>query len=202
MNFKTIVMERYAVKGFDGRPVPQEKVDELMEMIRFAPTSFNLQPWRAMVIRDEKTKRNLEPAAGNQPQVSTSSHVFVFCANTDLETLADRLEGRGREAGIPSEKLKGFMGAVRGFIKRLSPEDRLSWAQRQTYIALANGMNGAKALGFDSCPMEGFDRGKVSEILGLPSHWVPTVLLPIGYANDTPRPKLRFTKEEMFFNEI
>ena len=199
MTFKEIVMARSASKSFDGQTISQDKVDELMEIIRFAPTSFNVQPWRVMVIADAERKEALKEAAWNQPQVTSCSHLFVFCANTDLDGLVDRLEARTLESGVPRDKVGGFIGMIRGFIQGLDAPARLSWAQRQTYIALANGLNGTKSLGFDSCPMEGFEPEAFAEILQLSDHLVPTVLMAIGKASDTPRPKLRFRPEEMFF---
>ncbi len=198
MNFKEIVNSRYATKSFDSEVVPGEKIDELIELIRHAATSFNLQPWVVRIVRDGETKAKLQPASWNQPQITTCSDLFVFCANTDLESLADRLDAQMRESGVPEESIEGFMGMVRPFVGGLHGNARLSWAQRQTYIALANGINGAKSLGLDSCPMEGFDPGQYAEFLGLPDHLVPTVLMPVGYANDSARGKLRFSREHLF----
>lgn len=199
MEFQEIVMARYATKEFNGRPVPEDQVEALMDLIRHAPSSFNVQPWRALVIADAERKASLVEAAWGQKQITSCSHLFVFCANTDLEPLVDRLEARLLEAGTPEDQATGFTGMIRGFIANLDADQRLAWAQRQAYIALANGVNGTKSLGFDSCPMEGFMPDKFSEILGLPSTLIPTVLMPIGYAGDTPRPKLRFNQDEMFF---
>ena len=80
----------------------------------------------------------------------------------------------------------------------MSEEQKLSWSQRQAFLALGNALNGAKSLGFDSCPMEGFDPKEYAKILGLPGNLVPTALCPIGYASDKPNPKLRFPKDEVF----
>lgn len=202
MTFKEIVMARYATKGFDGKTIPQDKVDDLLYLIRHAATSFNVQPWRVMVIADDERKKALAGAAWNQAQVTSCSHLMVFCANTDLESLTDRLEAQTIEAGTPKEKVEVFIGMIRGFVEGLQGEKRLAWAQKQTYLALGNGINGAKALGFDSCPMEGFEPDKFAQILGLPESIVPTVLMTIGYATDTPRPKLRFSHDEMFFETV
>jgi len=201
MTFKEIVMARNATKSFDGKKIPQEKIEELLHIIRHAETSYNVQPWRVMIIEDDDRKRILAGAAWNQPQVTSCSHLLVFCANTELESLTDRLEARMLEAGTPKEKVEPFIGAIRGFIKGLHGDNRLAWAQRQTYLALGNGINGAKALGFDSCPMEGFQPEEFAKILGLPETIVPTVLMTIGHAKDTPHPKLRFSREEMFFEK-
>ena len=80
----------------------------------------------------------------------------------------------------------------------MDDQKRLAWSQRQTYLALGNALNGSKSLGFDSCPMEGFNPSEYSKILNLPSNIVPTALCTIGFANDTPKPKVRNTTEEVF----
>lgn len=198
MQFSEIVHARYATKRFDGTAVPESTIAELKELIRFAPTSFNFQPWTAKVVSDPATRAQLAEAGYNQPQFTSCSHVFVFCANTDLEALADKLEAAAVAAGTPPEKLAGYMGMIRGVAAAKQGAARLAWAQRQTYLALGNGVNGAKSLGLDSCPMEGFDPDRFATILALPEHLVPTVVMPVGYAADTPRPKHRFATDELF----
>jgi nitroreductase/dihydropteridine reductase len=198
MQFSEIVHARYAAKSFDGKTVPEATIDELKELIRFAPTSFNFQPWKAKIVSDEAAKAELAAAAYNQPQVTSCSHLFVFCANTDLDALADKLEAAAVAAGTPPEKVKGYMGMVRGVAAGMDDATKLGWAKRQAYLALGNGVNGAKALGLDSCPMEGFDPAAFSTILELPATLVPVVIMPVGYANDTPRPKHRFDTADLF----
>lgn len=199
MSFDEIVSERYAAKSFNGKKIPQDRLDALLEMIRLAPTSFNLQAWKVKVVDDHETREKLLPHSWNQPQVTGCSHLLVFCANMDMDALADRLEEGALKAGAPAEKFKVLMGMIRGFISKKNDEQKLIWAQKQIYIALAHGMLGAQALGLDACPMEGFEPDAYSRILELPKHLVPTVVLPVGYADDTPRPKFRFGKEDLFF---
>jgi len=192
MEFKEIVMNRYATKKFDGKKIPQEKVNELLEMIRYAPSSSNMQPWKIKVITDQKIKEKLSPASWNQAQITSCSHLLVFCADTDLDKHIEKLIKM-----LPDAK-EYYTGLKAGFDK-MTTEQKLSWAQRQLFLALGNAINGAKSLGFDSCPMEGFSPEEYSKILNLPKNLVPTALCPIGYAADTPRPKMRFKKEEVFF---
>ncbi len=199
MDFKQIVMDRYAVKKFDGKKIPNEKVNELMELIRFAPSSFNIQPWKIKIITDQKLKEQLKPAAYGQEQVTTCSHLLVFCANTDIIGNITKLEEQMRTSKVPEENIKSYIGMMTGAFKDSSEEYRLSWAQKQLYIALENALLGSKALGFDSCPMEGFDPEQFSKILKLPKNLIPSVLCPIGYAVDKPNQKSRFSKEEIFF---
>lgn len=199
MEFKDIVMKRYATKKFDGKKIEEKKVAELLELIRYAASSFGLQPWKIKVIADKDTKELLAPASWNQPQITSCSHLLVFCANTDIDGLIDTYERYMKKAKAPEDGIKGYIGMMRGWAKGLDEQQKLSWSQRQTYLALGNAINGAKALGFDSCPMEGFSPEEYSKILKLQKNIVPTALCPIGYASDTQNQKLRFAKEEIFF---
>jgi len=194
MDFEKIVHERYATKHFDGRKIPESKVNKLLDMIRYAPSSFNIQPWKIIVVTNDKLKEKLTPASMNQKQIESCSHLLVFCANIDIAGNIDKLEELMKKAGAST----GYIDIMRGFDKSLGEEQKLAWAQRQTYLALGNALNGAKSLGFDSCPMEGFDPKAYAKILELPSNLVPTALCPIGYTNDKPNPKLRFSAEEIF----
>jgi len=199
MDFATIVMSRYATKKFDGRKIPEPKIHELLEMVRFAPSALNLQPWKIKVVTDQKTKEQLKPAAFDQEQVTTCSHLLVFCADPDYDSLIRRLGALLKKSGVPEEMQERVIGMAVQFTKPLSPEQKLAWSQAQTYLALGNALNGAKSLGFDSCPMGGFDPEAVSRILKISPPLVPIMLCPVGYAADTPMPKVRFAKEDIVF---
>lgn len=199
MEFMKIVMSRYATKKFDGKKIPEKKIDELLEMVRFAPSALNLQPWKIKLVTDQKTKDLLKPAAFNQEQVTTCSHLLVFCADPDYDSLIRRLGALLKTSGVPVETQKMITDMAAGFASPMSPEQRLAWSQAQTYLALGNALNGAKALGFDSCPVGGFDPKEFSRILKIPSPLVPTMLCPVGYAADKPMQKVRFAKEEIVF---
>lgn len=199
MNFKEIVMERYATKKFDGKKIPQEKIDELLELIRYSPSSFGLQPYKIHIVEDDATKEKLLAASWGQQQITTSSHILVFCAYTDIHSRIDKYEQMMLKKGATKESIKGYIDMMRNFEKNISEDKKLIWAQKQAYIALGNALNGSKALGFDSCPMEGFNAEEYSKILNLPKNLVPTVICPVGYAADTPRPKIRFDNKELFF---
>ncbi|MBI2654387.1 NAD(P)H-dependent oxidoreductase [Candidatus Woesearchaeota archaeon] len=198
MDFGTIVKERYATKLFDGKKIPEDKVNELIEIIRYAPSSFNIQPWKIIAVTDSKIKEKLSPASWNQPQITSCSRLLVFCANKDIAGNIDKLEELMIKAGAKPEDIKPYVDMMRGFEKSLNDEQKLSWAQRQMFLALGNAVNGAKSLGFDSCPMEGFNPEEYAKILKLPDNLVPTALCPIGYAADKPKTKFRFSEEEVF----
>ena len=199
MEFKDIVMQRYATKKFDGRKIEDAKIKALFELIRFAPSALNVQPWKIKVVTDQKMKEQLKPATWNQEQITTCSHLLVFCANTDFAGLLGRLENLLKQSKVPPDTVKMVMGMARDYFLKIPPEAQLAMAQHHVFLALGNALNGAKSLGFDSCPMGGFDPKEYSRILGLPANLVPSMLCPVGYAADRPMPKVRFPREEIFF---
>lgn len=198
MNFKEIVMNRYAAKKFNNKIAPEEKINELKELIRYAPSSFNMQTWKIKVITDQETKEKLLPASMNQPQVTTCSHLLVFCSDTNLLGLIDNLKNQMLANGAEEDKIQGYIDMMIGFVNNLNDEQKLNYAKQQVFIALGNALNGAKSLGLDSCPMGGFNAKEYSKILDLPDNLIPSVLCPVGYATDTPRPKMRFNTEDIF----
>ena len=150
-------MQRYATKRFDGRAVPEETVRELL-LVRFSPSAINLQPWRIRVVTDPAVKARLQPAAFDQPQVTTCSHLLVFCADPDYEGLIRRLEGLLASNNVPGEMREMVIGMSRQFTAPMTPEQRLAWSTAQTYLAVGNALNGVTALGLDSCPWAGSTR--------------------------------------------
>jgi nitroreductase/dihydropteridine reductase len=199
MEFKDIVMQRYATKQFDGRMIDEPTLFLLLDIIRHSPSAFNLQPWKIKIVTASRIKKTLLPHTNNQPQVTTCSHLFVFCANTELEPLVDKaVEGLAR-SGLPAESVSQYAAMIKGYIGSMSPEQRMTFSREQIHIALGNAVNGAKSLGLDSCPMGGFDPVAYAEVLFLPEEYIPVVLCAVGYAADKPLPKWRLPREEVFF---
>jgi nitroreductase len=199
MEFKDIVMQRYAAKQFDGRMIDEPTLFLLFDIIRHSPSAFNLQPWKIKVITAGRIKKNLLPHTNNQPQVTTCSHLFVFCANTELEQLVDKAVEGLAQTGIPMDVVRQYSAMIKGYIGSMSPEQRLAFSREQIHIALGNAVNGAKSLGLDSCPMGGFDPVAYAETLFLPEEYIPVVLCAVGYAADKPHPKWRLPREDVFF---
>lgn len=199
MEFKDIVTQRYATKMFDGKTVPEETINELLEYIRLSASALNLQPWKCKVITDKKLKEDLTPATFNQPQVASCSHLLVFCGNIDVDGQIEKVDKSMKDAGRPDEIRERMMGMARGMAGNRSDEEIIAWTKCHAYLALGNAINGAKALGLDSCPMGGFDPKAYSDILDLPDNLIPALLCAVGYAADKPIPKVRLSKEEMFF---
>ncbi|MFT4313171.1 MAG: NAD(P)H-dependent oxidoreductase [Candidatus Woesearchaeota archaeon] len=198
MNFLEITEKRYATKKFTGEKIPDEKIVELKKLIQNAASSFGLQPYTIVVVSSDEQKNALKSAAFDQEQIPTCSHLFIFCANTKVKERIDEYEQMLSGGAELNESAKGYIQMMRDSLENLSTEDITHWATKQTYIALSNAINGAKSLGFDSCPMEGFNPEEFAKILELPEHIKPVVLCPVGFAADEPRPKLRYSLTELF----
>ena len=100
MEFKDIVMQRYATKKFDGRKISEEKIGELLELVRFAPSALNLQPWKIKIVSDQKIKDQLRPATNNQEQItSLFAPAGLLCRS--------RLRGTDPQARHPPAKPGG-----------------------------------------------------------------------------------------------
>lgn len=193
MDYLEVLRQRYAARAFKPERLSEEKLQELIEAVRLTPSALNLQPWRLKVISDDETKRRLFDHSMGQEHVLTCSHLIVFCADLDIDDVIRRAEGAMRRAGLPPERIEHMVGLARAIRDKL---DR-HWAREQVFMALCNAVIAAKALGFDSCPMTGFDPEGYRRVLELPPHIEPVALCAIGYGQGPTAPKARLTKEEI-----
>ena len=199
MEFKELLMSRYATKKFDGNVIDDGKIDQLFEMIRYAPSALNLQPWKVKVVTDVETKNKLSAASMEQAQINSCSHLLVFCADTNLNEKAEKITQLMEKVGVPDENHKQFQDVMNIFLSNYDNKTGITEAQYNVFIAAITAIYAAKSLGIDSCPMQGFSAEAYSEILDIPQSIIPTILVPIGYPADKQMPKLRFEKEEIFF---
>jgi nitroreductase len=200
MDFEKIVSSRFACKKFDGKKIPEKKVLQLLEFVRLSPSSYNLQPWKIKIVSDLETKQKLAAFSGNNSvQLTTCSHLLVFCAETDSNGLLKRFEQLLKKNNWSVDQIQATIEKRRLFLSGKTDSEQLHWAQLQVYLALGNALNGSKELGFASCPIGSFEPEAYSRILQLPSHLVPTIVLPIGFPADSPKPKTRFSREEIVF---
>jgi nitroreductase/dihydropteridine reductase len=196
MEFRDLVTRRWATKRFEERPVPEDLIDQLLEIVRWAPSGLNIQPWRIKVVTDPQLKERLMPASIDEPQINSCSHLLVFCADTDYAGLVERLLA-GMKANHVPEKTYTIVKGIAGEMAHMPPDKWLAYAQSNVYIAVSYALLGAADLGLDSCPMTHFQPDEYARILGLPSHLVPVMLCPVGYAAQEAPPKWRYPKEDL-----
>lgn len=205
MSLKDSLSWRYATKRMTGGKVPQEKVDKILEAIRLAPTSFGLQPFKVIVIEDEKLREEMFNTACQQPQIKEASHVLVFAANKKVtaEQVQEYMELIATTRGIPVESLDGFKAMFDGIVAGTA-EQNFVWTARQAYLAFGVGIVAAALEQVDATPMEGFNPQAMDKILGLEEQNLgSTTILTLGYrdeANDSlvKAAKVRKSMDKLF----
>lgn len=206
MNTIETLQWRYATKRFQmGRDIPENDMEFLQEAIRLTPSSFGLQPYKVLIIRDSEIRKKLKEASWNQPQITESSVLFVFCSyrtvtDNDLDTF---IEFVAKERDIPIEKLSGYREVMGGFVKQFTHESIVHWTAKQTYIALESLLLASAERHLDACPMEGFDSKAYDEILGLETKGLhASVIAAVGYRSQEDiaqhNRKVRKSSEELF----
>ncbi|UWR27516.1 NAD(P)H-dependent oxidoreductase [Sulfitobacter sp. S223] len=187
MTDKTLLEQldwRYATKKMDpAQPVPQDKVDAIIEAIRMAPTSSGTQPFELIVVTNPEVRSEIRKAAGDQAQITDGSHLLVFAAWDDYtEARIDNVVDLNVEARGDLPMLHAYYDNLKKSYVPRDPEVNYAHAARQAYIALGIAMVAAAEQEVDSTPMEGFDPAAVDKILGLKERGLRSVvLLPLGY---------------------
>jgi len=172
------IRQRRSIKYYDpSHQMTEEEIKTLLEHAILSPTSFNMQNWRFVVVSDAEIKQQLRAASWNQAQVSDASIVILVCA--DLKSWGKNPERYWKNA--PEETRNAIVPMIPKFYDGNDQLER-DEAMRSCGIASQTLMIAAKALGYDSCPMIGFNTQKVAEIINLPEDHVIGLMLPIGKA--------------------
>jgi nitroreductase len=200
---------RYATKKMNGKIVPQEKLDYILEATRLAPSSSGLQPYEIFVISNREMLEKIKAFAWNQSQITDCSHLLVFASwdSYSLEKITTVFDRTIAERGLPADTMDDYKKTLWGMYEPLSAEWHANHAARQAYIALGVAMVAAAEQQVDATPMEGFVPEEMDKFLGLKEKGLKSVvILPLGYrdaANDwlVNMKKVR-TPKEIFMKEI
>jgi nitroreductase len=176
-----LVRTRRATDNFSSEPVPDSDLQEILRAGLEAPSSYNLQPWRFVVVRDLNQRKKLQIAALDQQKVEEAPVVIVACGDTrgwseDLEEVVriGKAQGVGDDAWAERKR--------KNVTSDLGSHPNMSmWVAKQTMIAATTMMWMAEALGYDTGPMEGFDEEHVKAVLNIPAHVRVLFLLAIGH---------------------
>ena len=196
---------RYAVKRMNGTKVPQEKVENILEAIRLAPTSLGLQAFKVFVIENEALREKIFNEACPQPQIKEGSHILVFAANKKVnqEQVDEYIQLIATTRNTTVEGLNDFKAHFSRIVND-TEEHNFAWTSRQAYIAFGVGLTAAAIEHVDTTPMEGFNAESLDAILGLNDQNLSAVtILTLGYRdNDNDylvnATKVRKSKEIMF----
>jgi nitroreductase len=180
------IYQRRAIKAFDPEHrLSSEEERKLLEAAIQAPTSFNIQHWRFVILRDPELRRKIRTEFGNDQTQMTDASLLVL-VTADVKAWTKKPERYWQNAPQEvSDLLVGWMGPFHEGRDWLQRDE----AQRSIGMAMQTLMLAAKAMGYDSCPMIGFDIEKVAELIGLPDDHVMGAMVAIGKGTKKTWPK-------------
>lgn len=198
---KDIMLERGSVKSYDSAHVMSEiEMDELLTLAASAPSAWNLQHWRYLVITQEEQKQKLLPIAFGQKQVVEASMVVAILGDLEAYRTAHQIYGEAVEQGQITRELRDtLISQIEGAYsdkQRAKLDSTLNCGLSAMQLMLA-----AKAMGYDSCPMGGFNPQKLVTEFHVPERFFPVMLVAIGKAATPARPSGRLSLNELVIKE-
>ncbi|GAB6863320.1 nitroreductase family protein [Haloplanus litoreus] len=201
MEFDDVIRTRRSVHQYSDADIDDETLSELFEDVRFAPSSFNLQPWEFLVVRGEDLER-LQSVAYGQEHVTDAAAAVVVLGTLDPSDHAERVTEDLLEKGyLPDEEVaEARLDTIEG-LANADAETRRVWTVQSCTLATMALMHAAWDRGIASCPMGGYDAEALHEAFGVPDDYEPVCLVTLGYpeeaAADIERPrKFRRPPEE------
>ena len=176
------IESRRSTPSFDGAPMPAEDLRAILDAGLAAPSGYNMQPWRFIVVQSPEGRRKLRAASYNQAKVEEASVVIVACGDMDgwRKDLPEVLK-MGRAGGMPESYAAQAQISVSSYLSSFTQDQMKLWLNKQVTLAYSHMLLMAEVLGYDTAPMEGFEQDKVHEALRLPlSFWV-VALLAVGH---------------------
>ena len=179
------IYHRRAVKHYDPEhELTDDEIQQLMEAAIQSPTSFNIQQWRFVLVRDKQLRQQIRAAANDQAQVTDASLLIVLTADVKAWARSPERYWRNAPAEV-ADLLVNWMGPFYEGKEQLQRDE----AMRSCGIAGQTIMLAAKAMGYDSCPMIGFDPVKVAELIRLPEDHVISFMIAVGRGTKPAWPK-------------
>ncbi|TWT97932.1 putative NAD(P)H nitroreductase YodC [Botrimarina colliarenosi] len=197
MDTFTAIQERRAVKHYDPNfEMPEADYERLMDLALLSPTSFNIQNWRFVVVRDAEQKKKLRAAAWDQAQVTDANLAIVLCG----DTMAWAKSPERYYKNAPEATRDMLVPMIEQFYTTSGEQVQHDEVMRSAGIAGQTIMLAAKAMGYDSCPMIGFDPEQVADLIGLPEGHVIAFMIAVGKAVKPAYPRSgQLPKSEVVF---
>lgn len=185
MTVNAAIQNRRAVKSFDANAtISKEELTQLMTLAQQAPSSFNIQHWRFVNVTDPALRAQIREAAWNQAQITDASLLLVLCA--DVKAWEKSPERYWENA--PQEARDMLLPMIHNFYNGREQLQR-DEALRSVGLIAQTLMLAAQGMGYDSCPMIGFDSDKMAQLINLPSDHLIGMIITVGKAASPARPK-------------
>jgi nitroreductase len=198
MTAEEVMEARHSVRKYQpGTAIPRQELNEILRLAATAPSSWNLQHWRFLVVTDAAKKERLLPIAYGQRQVVDSSATIIVLGDLEADKSARPVYDHALEKGYVNEQVRDTMiqqieGAYRGNPQIARDEAILNGSLAAMQLMLA-----AKAKGYDTCPMGGFDRDALIRELNIPKRYIPVMMITVGKAAAPAYPTMRFPLEQL-----
>ena len=175
---------RYATKAMNGKKVSSDKIDNILEAARLAPTSSGLQPFEIIVVTNQQVKEEIKAIAWNQSVVADCSHLLVFAAwdTYTAERINKMFDLTNSVRGFTNEGWDNYRQMLLNTYPQREADVNFNHAAKQAYIAFGLAIAAAAFEGVDCTPMEGFDPAALDKILKLNEKGLKScLLLSVGY---------------------
>ena len=200
---------RYATKAYDkNKKLTVDQVNNLMESIRLSPSSYGLQAYKIIHVKNEELRSKLKEASWGQTQITDASELLVFTVPTNINEnyIDDFIQKIADLRDISKDDLKGYSDMIKNTLNSLDTNSKIAWLSRQVYIALGFLLETAAIENIDATPMEGFDTQKYNEILELDKHNLTAVVVAaLGYRSEdddyASLKKFRRSKDELIIEK-
>lgn len=200
-DFNKIVSERRSIKKYDQAvKISKEEMTKILALATTAPSSVNMQPWRFLVIESPEAKAKLAPLARfNQTQVETSSAVIAVFGDLNNFEKFEEIYGTAVEKGyMPLEVKERIHTSYSGYFETISREQMKDVVLVDGGLVSMQIMLAARAYGYDTNPIGGYEKDKIAEAFGLDKErYIPVMLISIGKAADTGHPSVRLPIDEV-----
>ncbi len=185
MNVTTAIETRRSIKSYDANhKMTQAEIDKLLSLAMLSPTAFNIQHWRFVVVQDATLREQIQAVSWNQAQVTEASLLIVLVADT--QAWAKQPERYWKDAPQPVQDF--LVPAIKQYYEG-NPQVQRDEVMRSCGMAAMTLMLAAKEIGYDTCPMDGFDFDAVSKLLNLPADHMPTMFVTVGKATKEAWPR-------------
>jgi nitroreductase len=193
------VMEaRHSVRKYDpNAEIPREELNEILRLAATAPSSWNLQHWRFIVVTDRAKKEQLLPIAYGQQQVVDAYATIIVLGDLEADKSARPVYDDALAKGYVTEQVRETLINQIEETYRNNPQIGRDEAIRNASLAAMQLMLAAKAKGYDTCPMLGFDSYALIQALNIPPRYIPVMMITVGKASVPARPTARFGLDQL-----
>lgn len=176
MNFKKLVESRRSIKYFDpAHRIQKDEINALLKLALLSPTAFNIQHWRFTIVQNTELREKIKKISFNQSQVTDASLLIVITGDLDAWRKNPKKYWRNAD-----ENTQNMMSSMIHDFYHHKDEMQRDEVMRSCGMAAMTIMLAAKNMGYDTCPMDGFDFDAVTELLELPKNQIPVMFVAVG----------------------